>query len=470
MREKNPREVGQDSVFCGLLWILLARNDYYLQNARVFAGPTIPGMPQLISFCETRIHMSSKWLHHFMTEKHVVYAIADTHFGLREWTRYHHTDEPEIVADFLRWLIALSTKDEERLWTLEANAIVGRPLRPASHLVLLGDVLELWDAENQAVLLSSIPQAAILEDLSAKKIYVLGNHDNILETLVGSYPLGTPEMNIVREVYPEPNEDTGIVQPLRIGTQSFIFIHGHQLDRFSSITGHASWVLGTLRQFGAALGHYAWLIFGFWWVALLAQLFGGAPLWGWVLLVVLASLWIPRLYMTVARPIHRKAVGRRYNRNGALKGFLSWWARFHECVARTDSLGIVYGHTHIIDRFEAVSQRELRPALAGVERKLADFLGRLRWRRQALYNISSWVSAKGRHKKEIMATIFYADERGPLLLGWDWESKRPFHIPFEFVRKRWLGRVLGQSEISIAERLGWPSKLVKKWQTRAERL
>ncbi|UCD92862.1 MAG: metallophosphoesterase [Methanobacteriota archaeon] len=405
-----------------------------------------------------------------MTDEHVVYAIADTHLGLREKTRYSHNDEPQVVGEFLRWLIALSGKDGETLLTLEANAIVPRPLSPASHLVLLGDILELWDAENQAILLSSIPQTAILENLEAEKIYILGNHDNILETLAGSYPLGTPEMNVVKEVYPEPDEDTGIVLPLRIGTQSFIFIHGHQLDRFSSVTIHASQVLGTFRQLGAALGSYAWLIFGFWWAALLAQWFGGAPLWGWVLLLVLALLWIPRLYMTVARPIYRKAVGRRYKRNGALEGFVSWWKRFRKLLAKTGDLGVVYGHTHIIDWFETDPQRERGPELVGTEKKLSDIFERLGWTRQALYNVSSWVSAKGKHEKEIMATIFYADERGPLLLGWDWKSKHPFHIPFEFIRKRWKGQVLDESEISIAERLGWPPKFVEKWLTRAEKV
>ena len=164
-----------------------------------------------------------------MTAEPVVYAIADTHLGLRERGRRGHRDEPVRVAEFLRWLRNVPTGGSELLvW--ENDSFSHRWMLPATQVILLGDILELWDAENQAVLLSSVPVGEVLARLEAEKVYVLGNHDNILETLGGRYPFGIPDLNLVRDVYPEPDDRTGRVAPLQIGTRAFVFVHGHQFD------------------------------------------------------------------------------------------------------------------------------------------------------------------------------------------------------------------------------------------------
>ena len=397
----------------------------------------------------------------------VVYAVADTHLGLRESRGVEDNDEPAIVTDFLRWLEALPQKGGEEFWVLERDAVVPRRLHPASHLVLLGDILELWDAENQAILLSSVPVATVLETLKAEKTYVLGNHDIILETLTRSYPFGTPGLNVVEDVYPKPEEGSETVRPLQIGTRGFLFIHGHQFDPRLAEAGHSMRVLGVIRQFGAALGDYAWLFFGLWLMTLLVQLLGELPLWGWILVLGLLSLWFPRAYMWGSRRYWRWR-GTRYGREKAFEGFQEWWNGFHGSVGEADDLGIVYGHTHFMDWVVAGPRRKRKIEPSEAERKLVVFLRRLGRRRHTLYNISSWVSTKSRFEKVIRGTIFYADKRGPLLLGWDWRSKRPFHIPFEFVQIRRSKQILGPSEVAIAKRLGWPLKLVKKWEEKME--
>lgn len=404
-----------------------------------------------------------------MTED-AVYAIADTHFGLRESVGRDQSDEPAYVGDFIRWLEALP--DKGKIPVLEGNAIYERQLRPASHLILLGDILELWDAENQNILLSSIPLATGLDRVKAPKFYVLGNHDYTLESTTGSYPVGVSGLEIVEEVYPKPEEDTGIVRPLQIGNRSYIFVHGHQFDRHLARAGKSWQVLGTLRHFGAALGSYSWLIFAMWLMTVVVQWFFGSPLWGWALVLTLALLWIPRFYMTVARPIGNWVVGRKYDREGALKGFRSWWSRFHKRVAEGDNLGIVYGHTHIIDWLQVKPRKADQPGISKAERNLTESLRELGRGGFTLYNISSWVSTKKRHRKVINATIFYTDEDGPLLLGWNWksESPGPFHIPFEFVRKRSLNKILTRAEVEKAKLLGWPTELLVKWHSKGERI
>ncbi len=399
-----------------------------------------------------------------MTEGQAVYAIADTHLGLREWRGQTHSDEPVVVGEFLRWLQTLPEKGGEEVSVREAGGFIKRRLRPVTSLVLLGDILELYDAENQAVLLSSVPFVPILEQLACEKVYVLGNHDNILESLTGQYPLGVQGLSVVRNVYPIPDEDTGVVRPLKIGSEEYLFVHGHQFDPLFTLTGRMSRILGVLRQFGAALGNWAWLIFALWLATVIAQCAFGSPLWGWLVVSILALLWIPRICMKSSRVFWNRFFARRYKRQRALRGFHAWWGRFHRSVPEADDLGIVYGHTHMTDWFVAGSQAESQSEAVDTERRLGSFLRGLRTRRHTLYNISSWISTKGKHKDVIRATIFYADEQGPLLLGWDWEDKCPFHIPFEFVRKRRLGQILDSAEVEITEQLGWPLALIRKWQ------
>ena len=101
------------------------------------------------------------------------------------------------------------------------------------------------------------------------------------------------------------------------------------------------------------------------------------------------------------------------------------------------------------------------------EARLNESVVRLGDKRPTLYNVSSWLSAGGERSGVIVATAFYADALGPLFIGWDWREHRPFHIPFDFVEKRWddpLGFVKADSGMGgIARQLGGPREIIRKW-------
>jgi hypothetical protein len=351
----------------------------------------------------------------------------------------------------------------------DGTEVRARRLARPSHLVLLGDIVELWDAENQAVLMSTLAIAEPLRAAPGAKVHVVGNHDNVLGALAGSYPLGAPPLEIVGEVFPVPDAQ-GHVAPLRIGERGYVFVHGHQFDtQFMRVQG--AWaLLGHVRQFGAALGAWAWA-FAALWVVLLGLQLVSPTLVGWVLLGALTLAWFPRFYMTIGRRLWRQIAGTRYDRQGTLAGFEAWWRTFGPRVGPAEDLGVVYGHTHILDWLEA-GQAEAAMQAARATKPEARVLAQLREERArtSLFNVSSWVSTEGSHKDIMMATMFYADAEGPMLLGWDWRAQRPFHVPFAFVRTRRLGRPMTAAEAKVAEQLQWPAKLVAKWTQASEDL
>ncbi len=402
-----------------------------------------------------------------MSPQAVIYAIADTHLGLREKGRRLHSDSPAYVADFLRWLHSLPEAGIE-FPVLENGSIVARVFQPPTHLILLGDILELWDAENQNILLSSASVTDELKTVPAKKIYVLGNHDNILESAIGVYPFGIPKLEIVKWVYPPEEGDSKLIRPLTVGDRSYLFVHGHQLDaHFRRSLGF--WrSLPHVRQFGAALGRHAWWFLGITlWTLAIQFLVSASPL-GWVIVAASAIIWIPRAYMTIARPIWGALFGRRYRRSATLDAFRSFWKGLRKRVVHPDEVSVVYGHTHILDYIEVERQASTTRRLSKSQTRLVSFLLGFRRRPRNLYNISSWISTKGPRETVIWATIFYADEKGPLFLGWDWTVRRPFHIPFELVKKRRAGETLDSTEAALAAELKWPPKLIQKWQTTKE--
>ncbi len=399
-----------------------------------------------------------------MTNDPVVYTIADTHLGLRERGWAQSSDAPSVVAGFLRWLSRLPPAGEP-IPVLEPAGIGTRTLKPLTHLILLGDILELWDAENQTVLLSAASVVPFLASIQGQIIYVLGNHDNILEESAGTYPISALSMSVVPNVFPSPGKD-GMVEPLQIGDRSYVFVHGHQLDRHFMHAGRTWRLLGHIRQIGAALGSYAWVFFGLMLLAVLSVLIVAPVAAAWLLLGVLILLFTPRAYMTIGRRLWRRFFGTRYRRSAARDGFHRWWSRFRAEVRLTPSMAVVFGHTHVLDWFQV--NPAPGPAARARRGTPADGPERRGEKAHAAYNISSWISAGGGYETVTSATLLYADAEGPLFLGWDWNEKKPFHIPFDFVSLRPTRRLSG-SEADIARRLDWPEKLIEKWSRTDEK-
>ncbi len=393
-----------------------------------------------------------------MDQEPVVYAIADTHLGLREWAG--HQDSPVIVTDFIRWL---ATETPYSISVLGKDAVVMRQLQPPTHLLMLGDILELWDSDNLPLLGSTAQVGASLDRLDTEKVYLLGNHDNILEEFASQDPLRSVE--VVEDVYPPPDEN-GVVKPLPVGSRSYLFLHGHQFDE----TGTFSPLLSSIRQFGASLGAYAWVF-----LILTLGLGGWQGIFAWqgidpplpwavflAFVIALSLLWGPRFYMSWGRRIHRWVSGGRYKRKKSLRGLQAWWSDFQSQVRATNDLELVYGHTHFLDWIEVEPKSTLPPKRRREERDLVQSFQGSENQPQALYNISSWIQTGWQHGRVMWATFFYVDEHGPLLLGWNSSRMRPFHIPFEFIRKQ-RTREFGEREGERAAWLGWPYDRIRQW-------
>lgn len=324
-----------------------------------------------------------------------------------------HSDSPESVAAFLQWIIDRengSQSDEDL------------DLRPPTDLILLGDILELWDAENQNVLFSVLPIANLLQQIQARKYYVLGNHDNILRTLEDAVlPLGLgpgrqSAVELRRAGHGMTVKTNFICLPL--GDRRFVFMHGHQFARTSK------WLFGWLRQTGASLGDWSLVFFTLVFLgALHASISTGSVV---AALVVVAAflLWFPRYYMIAARLIW-KGRGFRYMPSAkAIRKAEGWWRdarkeRWWKRLPRTlgdrrtnevppDNSEIVFGHTHTCWVGKDEKGSSSKPA--------------------RLYNISSWVRVEENDEKpEFRPTIFYADNRRPAgrLLILEWSDKPP---------------------------------------------
>jgi predicted phosphodiesterase len=402
---------------------------------------------------------------HDSTKDPVVYAIGDTHLGLRGWGPSGHHERPLLVADFFRWLSALP-EEGYPMPTWNGQGLGTRVLRRPDRLILLGDILELWEAENQAVLFSAATVSSALARVPCQKIYVLGNHDSILQPLKGLYPLGAENLELIGETYPV--SDTGEIRSLRIGDRNYIFIHGHQFDPVLHGRFGKYWpLLAPIRQAGAALGDYAFVFAAMWVAALIVHV--SYPAWpvDWFMILGLPFLWLPRLYMRIGWRWWRLLGGLRYNRDLALKGFVKWWTKVRQSRGIPDDVGIVFGHTHYLDWLELGGEKRYDRDMKPAEARLNESVLRLGEKRPTLYNVSSWLSAGGERKGVVVATAFYADDLGPLFIGWDWHERRPFHIPFDFVEKRWddpFGFVNEDSGLgAIARQLLWPRELIRKW-------
>ncbi len=192
-------------------------------------------------------------------------VIADTHLGLRE-RKFLGIDlqsvtcEPENVSAFLHWLVEL---EEKGSWTLplvtgEGNEPAQLELEPPGKLILLGDVLELWDSSERALDMCSRPILETLSKVRCEKIYVIGNHDNLLSELSGgSYPSGATSMLLAASTYP-PQETKSAMQVLQVGDAAYLFLHGQQFDKLFVASGGLDQIVGLLRDGAVAFGGYSY--------------------------------------------------------------------------------------------------------------------------------------------------------------------------------------------------------------------
>ncbi|MEE9176046.1 MAG: UDP-2,3-diacylglucosamine diphosphatase [Thermodesulfobacteriota bacterium] len=157
-----------------------------------------------------------------------IIVVSDIHFGLGN-------SEHEQFSYFLEWIKKLETLENEELPKITVD---GREkvLKPPEKIILLGDILELWDPykdEVSHILRHSFKPLDKVIDLACEKVYAVGNHDESIEDYAGEYRLDNGStFKIIPGHYPDESEP-----PVSLGKNRYFFIHGHQFDKLFIVAG-----------------------------------------------------------------------------------------------------------------------------------------------------------------------------------------------------------------------------------------
>ncbi len=174
-----------------------------------------------------------------------IIIVSDVHLGGNIGS--HHNK----FCDFLAWIntfpqnvpgIPCKEKEDPRPSTLDIE------FAPLTKLVLIGDIIDLWDPKDQDrknVILESIRPFSLLHTLPCDKVYVTGNHDADLWEMVKddkspnkrSFPWADGyDFSIYPRHYP-PSEKTSADKTTRkvnrgvsVNQTHYTFLHGHQFD------------------------------------------------------------------------------------------------------------------------------------------------------------------------------------------------------------------------------------------------
>jgi len=381
-------------------------------------------------------------------EERSVIVISDTHLGLGPSTwnlpglRNTLSCEPKILSGFLNWLKSV---EEGEYYSIQLSDGSEKQILPSSELILLGDIIELWDASDRAIEFCSRDFNRAISELKCEKVYLLGNHDDVLREVSTTLPSGTSSLKIVTDIYPGQDEEPPYIEK---GAKRYIFLHGHQFDTLSQLAGPLSKSLGWVRDGAEAFGTFSWLIVGIFIISVFMAMLKLVNI-DIYLLGFLGVLSTPRIFISFARPIWNKLSGKRYNQVGAVKGFYKYWRKISRRADYPSDLNVVYGHTHLTD---IITSREIEEIL-----DLDDWKTEL-----TLLNIPSWV--KDQAKDDVLlATFLYIDDEGAYYVGWDWDKNSPFLISDEAISNRVKGVTLSEEAQVKLVSSGWPEKLADKW-------
>jgi len=420
-----------------------------------------------------------------------IIVVADTHFGIKKGS----ISMPGYFADFLWWIKELEKENEQKVKILDRGTIKDKTLIKPNEIIFLGDIIELWDSEDEAVNTCVSTLMPTLAEIEAEKIYVLGNHDNILDKALLSqekeyYPLGESNLKIVEEY---PSEGF-----MKKGDQNYLFVHGHQFDKHFTNIGKLYNILPALRNVSNALTNYVPFLFfvslalaiidklmpddifsssleildlilrGLGWF-INKTLFLGKP----EIVVLLLLLTIPKIYMTFGRRFWSWFSGVKYKKHETIDNFTKWWKLFIGDNKVPENLNVVYGHTHFLNYI---------PKKKTDAKMYQFYMDKLRDRkisvetRPAIVNISAWMKdIKNKEKDEkyknvMVASFLYIDDEGFEFFGWDWYEKSVFHIPKEviIIRRELEKNAIPEDMAKKLAEIGWPKKLIEKWQKSAE--
>jgi UDP-2,3-diacylglucosamine pyrophosphatase LpxH len=160
-------------------------------------------------------------------------VVSDVHLG----SKLCNFDQ---FCSFLEWLLDL--KDSPKMIPSKDGMI---EIKSPEKMVLLGDILELWDpmeGDRDHVVKQCLRPLSLLSNLSCDKVYVMGNHDDAIknynEKIDYEMFRNYTKLDIWNRHYPD--EDAG----MKIGGRSYFFLHGHQYDKSQAILAMVSKLLG----------------------------------------------------------------------------------------------------------------------------------------------------------------------------------------------------------------------------------
>lgn len=446
--------------------------------------------------------------------------MADTHFGLKKGDV--NRGMPKYVAEFLEWIKNLEkepTTVKIVEGTLEKGITKNKTISNPDKIIMLGDILELWDSDNETLAAAVLSLLPALSQIKAEKIYVLGNHDDILERAIlkdpetkryMKYLLGESAFTIVDQ-YPGPPAMTE-----KYGDESYLFVHGHQFDKEFTGPLQIYKIYPLMRTVANSLTFY---------VPFLFVLYAGVTGITWILTssfpwdtfrisVLLFLLSLPYLGMHAARPLWSFMAGMRYRKEETIKAFAHWW----EKIVTPDfceHVNVVYGHTHFLNYMPSPKHEKMvkekgitlgdiharykkeldkknihekhMPALINISAWMTDFHtpreklflkseNAYKTSKKLVTNAKTFLSKKKEKRKKdrlspetvTAATFLHIDEEGFEFFGWNWDtsaSQKIFHIPKDAIlKRREKGPVTDDKAVhNVLKEIGWPIQVIELW-------
>ena len=399
-----------------------------------------------------------------------IIVIADTHLGSTGTV----ASRPILLSRFLQWMKTLESQPYSVKMGKWGNGIQEKALKPPEKLILLGDILELWDSTNHTLEACTRFLFNTLSETKCDKIYILGNHDDDLSEILWNeefqlkslksverdYPIGESYLKPISGLFPETSKPENGKEELNVykaGEENYLFLHGHEFDGLFTFP---TWKwMPHFNAVSQAFGKYSWVF-----VALLSLdvfsilITGNYSLPSLLLLLFLTSISFPFLVIHLGRNVWNRWRTKKYKRKSGLDGFVKWWEKKlpKQVIVPERPMNIIYGHTHLTD---VVDSPDELTSILNIEE--ISFNG-------TLLNLPAWskdLDEKEDRQQVLQAVFLYIDNEGYEFLGWDWVSLKPFLIPKELIKlRRNKGIVVKNSKLfNQLVDLGWPTKVIEEW-------
>ena len=112
-------------------------------------------------------------------------VVSDVHLGGKEIFPDHH----RAFCEFLAWIRDLPPEGRTVQVPRDGGTISEKTIHPPTKIVLLGDVMEMWDPREQNrdfLTADLIEPFSILGHIDSDIVYVTGNHDADVAEIVSS--------------------------------------------------------------------------------------------------------------------------------------------------------------------------------------------------------------------------------------------------------------------------------------------